>query len=122
MAHFVVQAVCLPREVTIKLILGALPKDYVRRVTSGEIDRKEKPVSLPARDPQQGRYAVVKKFEACDYSRLSSVTHLRPPDSGVLQLLNLLCEAFGFTGLDFSHPACWERPIVSRVRHHDKPS
>jgi hypothetical protein len=40
--------------------------------------------------------------EACDYSRLSGVTHLRPSGSGVLQLLNLLCEAFAGRSLDSS--------------------
>jgi hypothetical protein len=38
--------------------------------------------------------------KVCDYSRLSGVTHLRASPSGVLQPLNLLCEAFGRRSAD----------------------
>lgn len=42
-------------------------------------------------------------YNSCDYSRLSGVTHLRPSGSGVLQPLNLLCEAFAGRKLDSPH-------------------
>ncbi len=43
--------------------------------------------------------------DACDYSRLSAFTHLRPPGSGVLKTLNLLCEAVAHRYTDFDHLA-----------------
>src|SRR5215218_9601819 len=63
---------------------------------------------------------------ACDYSRLSGVTHLRPSasptSSGVLQPLNLLCEAFAGRTLDSSGGVFVERTPVFRVRHGPRPS
>jgi hypothetical protein len=63
---------------------------------------------------------------ACDYSRLSGVTHLRPSasptGSGVLEPLNLLCEAFAGRNLDSSGGAFVERTRVFRVRHEPNPS
>jgi hypothetical protein len=62
---------------------------------------------------------------ACDYSRLSDVTHLRPSasptGSGVLQPLNLLCEAFSRRDLDSSGGALLERTPVFDVRHEPRP-
>jgi hypothetical protein len=58
----------------------------------------------------------------CDYSRLSGVTHLHPSGSGVLQPLNLLCEAFAARTLDSSGGAFVERTPVFRVRHEPNPS
>ena len=59
---------------------------------------------------------------ACDYSRLSGVTHLHPSGSGVLQPLNLLCEAFAARTLDSSGGAFVQRTPVFRVRHEPNPS
>jgi hypothetical protein len=63
---------------------------------------------------------------ACDYSRLSGVIHLRPSasptSSGVLQPLNLLCEAFRRRDPDSSGVAFVERTSVFRVRHRPRPS
>ena len=63
---------------------------------------------------------------ACDYSRLSGVTHLRPSasptSSGVLQPLNLLCEAFAGRNLDSLRGALVAGTSVFRVRHAPRPS
>src|SRR5215208_275713 len=62
----------------------------------------------------------------CAYSRLSGVTHLRPSASptspGVLQPLNLRCEAFAGRTLDSSGGVFVERTPVFRVRHGPRPS
>jgi hypothetical protein len=63
---------------------------------------------------------------ACDYSRLSGVTHLRPSasptSSGVLQPLNLLCEAFAGRNLDSLRGTSSTPPLASHVRHGPRPS